>query len=107
MPIDGVEPQSSQKRSAIETKLITQLESEISGLLGSIKVQASSIKETLKKQKSVMIEDHGGETDQLMLLDSSNSLAIDLDDVKIDVSDMNDSKLDESMNSVIRVDDDA
>ena len=42
-----------------------------------------------------------------MLLDSSNSLAIDLDDVKIDISDMNDSNLDESMNSVIRVDDDA
>jgi len=37
------------KRSQLEMNLISQLESEISGLLGSIKVQASSIKETLKK----------------------------------------------------------
>ena len=58
MPMDGTEPQaSSLKRNIIETKLISQLETEISGLLGSIKVQASSIKETLKKQKSILIAD--------------------------------------------------
>jgi len=46
-------------RTAIENNLISQLETEISGLLGSIKVQASSIKETLKKQKSILIQDSG------------------------------------------------
>ena len=63
-------------------------------MLGSIKVQASSIKETLKKQKSVLIEDEDKEK------------PIELDEVKIDVSDLNgapDSKLDISMNSVIKV----
>ena len=41
--------------------MISELESEISGLLGSIKVQASSIKETLKKQKSIFIEEGSDE----------------------------------------------
>ena len=40
----------------LEKNLISQLEREISGLLGSIKVQASSIKENLKKQQNHMNE---------------------------------------------------
>lgn len=56
MPMLGSDPQTNQtNKKAIETQLISQLETEISSLLGSIKVQASSIKETLKKQKTSLI----------------------------------------------------
>ena len=47
-PLDAHgEIQNDMKRSLIETSLVAQLEGEISNLLGSIKVQASSIKATL------------------------------------------------------------
>lgn len=87
----------------IESNLIKQLESEISGLLGSIKVQASSIKQTLQKQKSILTETDDDKNKQL-------DNAIELDEVKIefevgetDLSPRADSKLDMSMNSVITV----
>lgn len=59
MPVGSDSNIESMKlnRAQLETKLVNQLESEISNLLGSIKVQASSIKETLKKQKSILTED--------------------------------------------------
>lgn len=52
--------------------LITQLEDEISGLLGSIKVKTSNIKETLKKQKTILTSDE-------------EIAAIAIEDINIDV----------------------
>ena len=49
MPANRLDSSAAMTRSMLENTLILELERDIAGLLGSIKVQASSIKETLKK----------------------------------------------------------
>lgn len=71
-------------------------------------MQTSSIKETLKKSKSFLTEDSPGKKSAV-----DDGQPIGLEDVKIemkmtaDVADQSAKKLDQSMNSVIRVEDDA
>ena len=100
IPAEMNESSSPSKLSLLETNLISQLESEIAGLLGSIKVQASSIKETLKKQKSILTEDTDAKPKDIQV--------VGLEDVKINLlEEAQDAqtKLDMSINSVIRVED--
>jgi len=80
------------------------LESEISGLLGSIKVQASSLKETLRRQKSILTENEEEPN-------AKDEAPVDLSEIKIDIFESIDSKadsnLDVSINTVIQQEDDA
>ena len=80
------------------------MESEISGLLGSIKVQASSLKETLRRQKSILTENEEEPN-------AKDEAPVDLSEIKIDIFESIDSKadsnLDVSINTVIQQEDDA
>ena len=84
--------------------LITQLEDEISGLLGSIKVKTSNIKETLKKQKNILTSDE--EIAAIAIEDINIDV---LSDIQSDIGAPNDNTaiLNQSINSEVRVDDDA
>lgn len=69
-------------RSLLEVKLTAQLETEISSLLGNIKVRASSIKETLKKQKTFMEAD----VDEEQLAGSEQATSVvDVGDITVDM----------------------
>ena len=89
MSVEGTAQNSIlESTKSLEMSLMSQLETEISSLLGSIKVRASSIKKTLQKQKNTLqdSDDEGKRNEQ------SSERAIELSDVRIEVfEDDNDS----------------